>query len=152
MNAYNPQKIPMQLRTSSQWDTGYLDNPYNEDIYGLNLIQTPQSSYLDKVQTKGTITGAMTGNPGLAAAGLVTDLIGTGLSAYGTYEQNQAIEAQNELAKEMFNEERERSREKDRMARQAAMLARDFDYGNYARSEQDDVLNDFGGYASRVGL
>lgn len=88
----------------------------------------------------------------LSYASPIASLAGIGLSAYGAYQQNKAIEEQNELAKQIFEQERRRGLRQDQIAEEDRVLNRNLGYGQYSQGEEDRALSQFGNYAQRIGL
>jgi hypothetical protein len=82
----------------------------------------------------------------------VASIAGLGLSAYGSYEQNQAMEKQYELQKQMWEAEQERLRQQEAKQERQLELDQALKYGNYAQGEEDRALSSYGNYASRVGM
>ena len=88
----------------------------------------------------------------LSYASPAASIAGIGLSAYGAYQQQKAIEEQNELAKQIFEDERQKGLRSQRVAEEERGLGHNLTYGNYARGEEDRALGNFGSYAQRIGL
>lgn len=99
--------------------SGYLRNPD-----GINA--------LGSIQTSGTTSGASTGNPGLAAAGLGLDVIGTGMNIYNQLSASDQAEKQYEQALREYEEQKKRQREIDQINKQQMMLGNAFTGGEYA--------------------
>lgn len=88
----------------------------------------------------------------LGYASPIASIAGIGLSAYGAYQQQKAIEEQNELAREMFEAERQRGLRAEDRALEDRSLNRNLQYGQYAQGQEDRGLRDYGSYAQRIGL
>ena len=88
----------------------------------------------------------------LSYASPIASIAGIGLQGYGAYQQNKAIEEQNELAKEIFEDERQRGIRQEKNALDNQSLNRDIQYGQYGQGEEDRTLSTYGNYAQRIGM
>ena len=91
-------------------------------------------------------------NKFLQYAAPVSAIAGIGLESYGTYQQNKALQDQYELQKEAFATKEERALRKEEEDRRQRQLQNALTYGGYAQGAEDQALDTYGSYASRVGL
>ena len=121
---------------------------YNQGFGGYGSQPQPYSNYQPK-QSNSFLDIAKTALP---FASPVTSIAGIGLEAYGAYKQNEQLEKQYELQKEAFAAEQERIQRKEEEDARQRQLQNALTYGGYAQGAEDQVLDTYGSYASRVGL
>jgi hypothetical protein len=83
---------------------------------------------------------------------LALALAGTGLQAYGTYNQSNNAQQQYELAVRAWQEEQERQRRQEADAQQQQLLQNVMAGGNYAQGIVKNAQDAYGSYARQVGF
>lgn len=96
--------------------------------------------------------GAEAANPYMAGAELGLGLLGTGLGAYGSYQQGQAAQKQYALQLMAYKEEQERMRKAEEEARQQQLLTNMMSGGLYAQNLEKTAGDAYGSYARDRGL
>lgn len=96
--------------------------------------------------------GAAAMNPYMQGAQLGTGLLGVGLNAYGTYEQNKQAQKQYEMAVRQWEAEQERQRRREEADRQQQILNNVMAGGTYAQGAVKNAQSAYGSYAQQTGL
>ncbi len=78
-------------------------------------------------------------------------LLGTGMQAYGTYQQGQQAQKQYELAVRAWQAEQDRQQRMDEDNRQQQLLSNVMAGGTYAQGLTKNAQDAYGTYARQVG-
>jgi hypothetical protein len=91
-------------------------------------------------------------NPYVEALGLGTKLVGTGLQAYGAYDQSRRADQQYAMAVAAWQAEKDRQARLDEQERNQQLLSNVMAGGNYAQNMQNKTASDYDRYARGIGL
>lgn len=90
--------------------------------------------------------------PWLQNAGALSNIAGTGFSAYGAYQQAQQARKQYEMALRAWNEDQKRQREMDAINEQQRGINNSLNAGQYATAQANDIEDPYIQYARSLGL